>query len=203
MKFRKHRSLSVFNLNDTQSIYLDDRGRSPGFFCRDLPVRISRQIIEQLYQESEKRGGVNVRLCLHNGPDADFHSMIILERKGGKYPPHKHLKKGESMHIIQGELAVFSFDEQGSLDDCCILQLDSVLIYRVRVAQFHSIMPLTDVVIYHESTIGPFLGEENSILPEWAPDKDNQDQTDKFNERLLKAVQTEKKLQTSGMVDIL
>ena len=107
---------SEIQLNIPEKVRIDESGRSVGFFCRRLPVRIDGKLIQELIDESERRGGSNVRICLHDGPEALFHDMIILEHKGNKYyRPHMHPGKGDCMHIIEGSLAVFSFDDEGEL----------------------------------------------------------------------------------------
>lgn len=178
-------TLSTVLLNDPNDVRLDDQGRTPAYFCRTLPKRIDLALINELKTESSQRGNTNIRLCLHSSPDADFHSMLILEYQGGFYPPHKHLNKGESFHIIEGRLGVFAFNGEGVIVDAVSLSPDEILIYRIELGMFHCIRPLTEFVIYHESKPGPFLGTADSIIPDWAP---NIDDEQKFDEYLLKAL---------------
>ena len=86
---------SEIRIDDSEKIFVDESGRSVGFFCKRLPARVHCDLITELVNESEKRGGRNVRLCLHNEPEALIHNMIIVERKGKYYCPHKHIEKGE------------------------------------------------------------------------------------------------------------
>ena len=130
----------------------------------------------------------NVRLCLHEGSDSDFHDMVILERKSRHYRPHCHREKGESFHIIEGELGVFTFSESGVVIDSCIMTNDNIRIYKVKPNMFHAVLPLSDSVIYHETKPGPFLGKMDSIYPEWAPNVDNLDEIDIYLNKLKKAL---------------
>jgi glucose-6-phosphate isomerase len=149
---------------------------------------VDRTLIDELKQAAENYKGKNLRICLHPGPDAVFHSMIILERKGNYYPPHKHLEKGESWHIIEGTMGAFVFDEGGDIIDACRLDADGAFIYRVDVNAYHAVLPLTDYVIYHESKPGPFLGPQESIFPSWAPDPGDGPAVNGFVARLLNAL---------------
>ena len=47
--------------------------------------------------------------------------------------------------------------------------------YSIAVGMYHAVMPLSDPVIYHESKPGPFLGDGDSMYPDWAPAEDDSD----------------------------
>ena len=53
-------------------------------------------------------------------------------------------------------------------------------IYRVEVGMYHAVLPLSNPTIYHENKPGPFLGDEDSLFPEWAPSGENQAEIDKY-----------------------
>ena len=168
--------LKNFDPQDPQSVRPAVGGRTPAFFRPKLPIRIDRVLLEQLKEES--RGG-NIRICLHDRPESDFHEMIILERRGKYYRPHKHLN-GESYHIMEGRLGVFIYDEAGTIVDQTELSPGKNLIYRVGKHMLHSILPLSDLVIYHESKLGPFATEGASLFPDWAPPEEQTEAVQKF-----------------------
>jgi cupin fold WbuC family metalloprotein len=162
--------LSKIHLDDPDTFTIDEGIRSVAFFCIRRPVKIGREVIQELKNATLKYGGKNIRICLHSGPAESFHNMIILENRGEYYRPHKHLKKSDSIHIIEGEMAIFSFDDQGMVLDACRLNIHGNFIYRVEDNMYHVVMPLSPKVIYHESKLGPFLGDQDKIFPNWAPD---------------------------------
>jgi cupin fold WbuC family metalloprotein len=161
---------STLILTDSERVRVDAGGRSIGLFCRRLPARVDEKLLGELKDFAARHPAKNVRLCLHEGPEAPFHDMIILERRGAFHPPHRHHLKGETWHIIEGVLGCFSFDQDGRVGDSLRLGADGNLIYRVALEDYHTAIPLTDLVIYHESKPGPFLGAEDSLVPPWAPD---------------------------------
>ena len=177
--------LSNIDLMNERDVRIDKTGRSIGIFCRSLPASVGHTLIDGLKELSDLNGGVNVRLCLHSSPEAVFHSMIILENRGGYYRPHRHQDKGECFHIIEGELAVFAFDDQGNIIDACKLAPDANFIYRVEVNMVHAVLPLTDRVVYHESKLGPFLGDKDSIFPEWSCDGSDSETLHDYHQRLM------------------
>ena len=163
---------STVRLDDSASTRRDDSGKSVAFFCQRLPARVDQDLLEQLKRiaRDPATGGKNVRLCLHDGPGAAFHEMVILERKGRYYRPHKHLTKGESYHLIEGSMAAFIFEDDGTIADACVLDPSDRFLYRVGTNMYHAILPLSDWIVYHESKPGPFTGEGDSVYPAWAPD---------------------------------
>ena len=173
---RKLMGLSNISLlqPDSERLREDAGAKSVSFFVLRRPVKIDAAVIGELKEVSERRGGSNVRVCLHAGPDAVHHDMIILENQGKYYRPHKHDDKGEAFHIIEGRMGIFAFDESGAVIDAVVLEPQEI--YRVEAGMYHAVLPLTDRVIYHENKPGPFTGEGDSIFPEWAPDGTNNEE---------------------------
>lgn len=180
-------SLSTVSLGDENKVWLDDTGKSLAYFCRDLPAKVDRDVLEELKTNARQRGD-NARICLHDSPQSLFHSMIVLEW-GGKYRrPHLHRDKGETYHIIEGSMAVFTFSEKGEIIDSCILDIQGKnIIYRVQANSFHCAMPLSEYVIFHESRTGPFAGGD-SIFPSWAPEGQNENNASAYMDKLKKAL---------------
>lgn len=168
-------------------MWRDERAKSISFFCKQKPVRVGPELIADLKRIGQSSGR-NVRVCLHEGPDALFHEMVILENRGSYYRPHKHSGKGESFHIIEGSMAAFVFDEDGAIKDSCILEPGGCFLYKIGVNMYHAAVPMSDHVIYHESKLGPFTGEGDSIWADWAPDGRNADDVAAFQRKLLKSV---------------
>ncbi len=175
--------ISSIELNDPESVILDDGKKSMAFFCKRQPIKVDFELINKL-KGVMANTSKNVRLCLHESPEAYFHNMVVLERKGKYYRPHKHEDKGESFQMIEGSMAVFTFDENGKIIDSCVLQPDKNFLYKVGNNMFHTIMPLSDIIIYHESKPGPFKIDKDSIYPSWAPDGNNEEEVEEYKKRL-------------------
>jgi cupin fold WbuC family metalloprotein len=160
-------SLSTISLlaPDPAKLVEDPKARTRAFFCIRRPVRIDAALLAELRQLGEDG---NVRVCLHDGPAADHHDMVILEHPGRYYRPHHHDGKGECFHIMAGAMAVFVFEADGRVAEA--VRLEAGDIYRIGAGQIHAVMPLSDPVIYHENKPGPFSGPGDSIYPDWAPD---------------------------------
>lgn len=157
-------------LTNSDRFRVDDTGNSIGIFTRELPQGVDHRLLQELADKVINGEHSSVRLCLHDGPSADFHTMIIVDSLGTFYRPHKHRYKGECFHIIQGSLGLVLFDEDGQIQEACTLSAEQMPIYRLPVDVYHTVLPLTNLVIYHESKLGPYLESGDSIYPTWSPE---------------------------------
>ena len=72
----------------------------------------------------------DIRICMHKKSLDKHHDMIILQQKKNFYLPHKHLRKGETYHIIKGRMVCVLFNNNGKVKSKCVLK---VSIYVVQV----------------------------------------------------------------------
>ena len=135
--------------------------------------------------ESQAKNSVDkrIRLCVHQDINDDLHEMFIVIARGSYVRPHKHLNKTESFHIVKGLLDVVIFDDAGNVKE--IIPMGSIgsgkcFYYRLASSYFHTVVIKTDIVVFHETTNGPFKKEE-TIYAEWAPHPDKVSETHRFN----------------------
>ena len=129
-----------------------------------------------------------VRLCTHRSPDDRLHEMFIVHAKDCYVRPHKHIQKTESMSILEGEVDVILFNEDGEI--CQVNQLGApetgkIFYQKLPEETFHMLIIRTELLVFHEITLGPFL-KENTIFPEWAPIDYGADSLEFFNKINLK-----------------
>ena len=129
---------------------------------------LKNEIIEKLKKIAIKHPLKRARLCLHENLENKVHEMIIVAHKDGKIEPHKHpSSKPESYHVLEGELKVSIFDDDGSVKQTYFLKEDShPKMYRIKGNVWHQPVPVTDWVVYHEVATGPFIKEEDVIFLE-------------------------------------
>ncbi|MEO5336316.1 MAG: WbuC family cupin fold metalloprotein [Magnetospirillum sp. WYHS-4] len=115
-----------------------------------------------------------IRLCAHPGVEDSLHQMLIVHARGNYVPPHRHPGKSESYHMVEGDLDVVIFDDAGRIESHLTLGptgSGKPFFYRLSESRFHTLIPRSDWVVFHEITNGPFRREEMVIAP-WAPDDD-------------------------------
>jgi cupin fold WbuC family metalloprotein len=144
------------------------------FFRGQDIIRIERPALEALKKDAEKAVLRRARLCLHQSHDDKVQEMVIAFCRDSYVPPHRHLGKSESFHVIEGELMVVFFDSEGNVTERLKMgAIDSGLpfLYRLSSSIYHTVIPLTEWVIIHETAAGPFVKEES--FPTWAPGQDD------------------------------
>ncbi|MFZ5354282.1 MAG: WbuC family cupin fold metalloprotein [Bacillota bacterium] len=146
-------------------------------------IKINKDLIEKLKKIALENDRKRARINLHKTLDDLLHEMIIVHTKGAYVRPHKHSKKSESFHMIEGSLIFYLFNDNGKVIDKFTVGADKnseYFSFRLSNNQWHSIVPVTDFVVFHEITNGPFTGVNDSIFPDWAPKEDQLDEIKEF-----------------------
>ena len=82
-------------------------------------------------------------------------------------------------------MAVFVFHDDGKVLDACVLDGKEAFVYRVGAGIFHTDVPLTDYVIHHESTLGPFQGDQDRVFAPWSPDGSDREEYMAYRDGLV------------------
>jgi cupin fold WbuC family metalloprotein len=111
------------------------------------------------------------RVCVHADDTTAVQEMIIAMREEVLFRPHRHLNKTESFHMIEGAVDVVVFDEDGR--PVRAVQLAATgggksFYYRLNEAHYHAILPRSPIVVFHETTTGPF-SKNDTQFADWAP----------------------------------
>jgi cupin fold WbuC family metalloprotein len=112
------------------------------------------------------------RLCLHRGDGDLVHEMIIALAGDCLFKPHRHFAKSESYHMIDGRMVFIMFDNNGTSSQAALLTppgQGGTFCFRISEPIYHAVLPLDNVVVYQETTNGPFKPGEATIAP-WAPE---------------------------------
>jgi cupin fold WbuC family metalloprotein len=111
------------------------------------------------------------RINLHPASTDRLHEMIIAFWADSFVPPHRHLDKSESFHVIEGEVDVVFFSDEGAVTQVLSLAPPGSakpFAYRLNGKAWHSVIPRSPQVVLHETTNGPFI-RGGMDLPAWAP----------------------------------
>ena len=135
--------------------------KSLSFFTTTNNGLFSKELYDEfssILQNDEER----FRVSLHTSSKDDLHNMIIGMRKSSRVYPHKH-KRSESYHILKGKMLLIFFNEDGSVDKKITMSPHDTIIARVDAGSYHAVIALKNV-IYHETRLGPFIAEGDSIF---------------------------------------
>jgi cupin fold WbuC family metalloprotein len=111
------------------------------------------------------------RLCLHRAADDAVQEMIIVMCRDVLFRPHRHKAKTESFHMVEGILDLVLFGDKGEPEKVVRLGpvgSGQIFCHRLCVSQFHAVLPLSDFVVMHETTTGPWM-QDNAEFAPWAP----------------------------------
>jgi cupin fold WbuC family metalloprotein len=146
------------------------REKSPGIYVIDEPiVTIGKSDIQLLADVVDRTALKRNRILGHKSDTSDVHEMLIVLSRATIVKPHKHPHSDESMHVIEGEVDVQIYDEQGG--KLQLIQMGTFnslksFYYRVPRNTFHAVIPQSDRVVVHEVIHGPFTAN-SSIFANW------------------------------------
>jgi cupin fold WbuC family metalloprotein len=110
------------------------------------------------------------RLCAHPAPEADQHDMLIASHRDTYVAPHRH-PKSESFIVVEGEADLLLFETDGRLTRRITMgppKSGLPLFYRMPAGRYHSLAIRSEVLVFVESTRGPFSRQDMEEAP-WAP----------------------------------
>ena len=155
----------------------------------DIPM-VDKQEIGYFKELSLENDRKRIRLCTHSTPEAVLHEMLIVHGKDAYVRPHKHLAKSESVHIIEGQVDVVLFTDDGRIQQVIKMgdySSNSVFFYRLEQPIFHTLIVRSEVLVFHETTNGP-LDKDTTIFAPWAPTGTAPDLVDTFISDLKKRI---------------
>ena len=161
-------------------------------FADERIVKVGSEVMEMLKESVSHIESKRMRLCTHPDIGSDLHEMFVVLTKDTYIRPHKHIGKSESFHIIEGSLDVAIFNDSGSIHD--VVQLGDHLsgfdfYYRLSEPRYHTPVVTSDIVVFHETTKGPFVRSDTVYAP-WAPEEGESAAGRVFIEGLKKSLRT-------------
>jgi len=155
-------------------------------FADESTVTVDHQDIQQLKEYSDLNERKRIRLCAHRDIEDRIHEMLIIHTKNTYVRPHKHINKTESFHIIEGTTDIVIFSDDGAILDLIEMSDysgEKVFYYRLSEPLFHTVIIKSEVVVFHETTSGPFR-REDMVFAEWSPPESEVEATHLFFKKL-------------------
>jgi cupin fold WbuC family metalloprotein len=146
--------------------------RAPGVFYTSRPFVLADAALLAFLKAAAARTPLRrARLCAHPDPGAAQHDMLIVSAAGTYVAPHRHPVKTESFVVLEGEADCLLFEADGRIAD--VVRMGSTgsgqpFFYRMPVNRYHSLAIRSEVLVFAESTMGPFSSAATENAP-WAP----------------------------------
>tara|TARA_B100000575_G_scaffold289911_1_gene292583 strand:- start:863 stop:1300 length:438 start_codon:yes stop_codon:yes gene_type:complete len=129
-------------------------------------IKLNKNLIEKLKKKAFKSKLKRSRICAHKSDGDKIHEMFVCLHKDTYVAPHFHKNKTESYHIIEGKVDIYFFNKKGEVQNKILLNSKSKnqnFYLRLNPNIFHTLVPKTKYVIFHEVTNGPFNKKENRL----------------------------------------
>jgi len=155
-------------------------------------VKVGREELDWLKAQAARNPRKRVRLCAHKGVEDRIHEMLIVHARGVYVRPQKHPNKTESVHLVDGAVDVIMMDEMGEILEVIPMRdatLGGPFYYRIAEPYYHTMFIRSDVVVFHETTNGPFA-RTNTIFAPWSPEEHDQAAVQQFMDGLARRVET-------------
>jgi cupin fold WbuC family metalloprotein len=143
-----------------------------------------RQLIERARQSPRLRINHNFHATMEENP----HRFLNVMLRGTYVTPHRHLDppKAESFLVLEGEIAFFTFDDEGAIASKHILGRDAIGI-DIDPGIWHTLAVLSDEAVCYEVKPGPYTAANDKDFAPWAPREGDPDAA-AYLERLLASI---------------
>jgi len=165
--------------------------QSPEVFLAEGPIAAIGQAelntLKSAVNASAKR---RARINTHADGEDALHEMIIAIDPTSYIRPHKHPGKSEAFHIVEGEVDIVVFTDDGEIDRIVPLGPPGgrrPFYYRMSNAFFHTLIIRSDLLIVHEITNGPFRPSA-TVFADFAPDDREVEKAAAYQAGLLQRV---------------
>ncbi len=138
-------------------------------------ISLCHNDMEELKKNAKNEPLRRSRYCLHTDNTQLVHEMIIAQCYDTYNPPHRHVGKPKSFHMIEGRMKVVLFDDGGNVTNSFVMAPPGsrgVTIFRLNKPCYFTVVPLDDIVIVHETVQGPFDPSKKDNAP-WAPPQED------------------------------
>ena len=149
---------------------LTETGEGIFYAAHPLPI-VDQRLIDFLKQAARTTPRRRARFCAHPSADADQHDMLIVSDRDTYIAPHRHLAKSETFIVLEGLVDIVLLDEHGDVTDIVAMgpaASGKPFFYRMPPRQFHTLAIKSELLVFMESTKGPFRAGDNENAP-WAP----------------------------------
>jgi len=108
---------------------------------------------------------------MHLTHEDPVQEMLIAMCRGCAVAPNRAVGRSESLQMVEGEMLLILLDESGEVVQRVEMGVPAsgkTFLYRFTSTPWHTMIPLTDMVVVHEALQGPFV-KSSEAAPEWMP----------------------------------
>lgn len=134
-------------------------------------ITLTRADLGAIADQAAKNPRKIARLCLHQSMTDPLHEMVIVNLRETYIRPHKNRGKQKSFLVLEGAMDVVVFADGGQITE--VHRLGSFgsgrpHYFRLNHTRYHTLRVQSPVVLFQETTTGPFVPSDTEFAP-WAP----------------------------------
>jgi cupin fold WbuC family metalloprotein len=156
------------------------------YYAGAAVARVGDEEVAFLKERAAANPRLRCRLCLHDGPSAAQHEMLIVHHRDCYVRPHRHEQKSESLIVVDGEAVAFVFGDDGRIERSFRLGpagSGAAFSYFMPAGVWHGLAIVSTWFTFLEAAAGPFVRAETTF-PVWAPDGSDAIRASKYVEQL-------------------
>ena len=157
------------------------------FFVDKKNFSLSSIDTNYLVGKAKKSKRQRARLCVHDNIDSNLHEMFIVKLKDTYVRPHKNFNKCKSFEVLEGEMDLVIFDENGKIIEViemCEYRQMKCFFYRITETIYHSLIIRSNYALFKETITGPFKSQD-TIYADWSPPENDLNKVHDFMENSL------------------
>jgi len=145
------------------------------YYSQEAASSVGAKDMDRLKELALKNPRQRVRLCTHKGVEDKIQEMFIIHGRDVYVRPHKHLTRGESFQVLEGEVDIVLFDDAGNVTR--VIEMGDPLsgkafYFRLDDPVFHTLRIHSPVLCFKEVTSGPF-NKQDTVFSPWSPEDKN------------------------------
>lgn len=154
------------------------RESNQALFNTDDVLPVDEPLIRTLKERAFSTPSRRYRLCLHHSPDELVQEMIVVHCRDNYSRPHYHPGTATSFLILEGELSLFLFEDDGTVTRTIEMGArDSGKPFSLRLQPNVWHMPVcrSEQIVFYETMQGPFERDSVNVWAPWSPAEDDPD----------------------------
>jgi cupin fold WbuC family metalloprotein len=131
---------------------------------------LDRALIARTLERARLSARLRSNHNFHPSDASNPHRFLNAFVRGTYAAPHRHISppKPESFVMLQGQLALFVFDDHGQVSECLVLGGET-LGADVAEGTWHTLVPLSEEAVCFEVKPGPYDPATDKEFAPWAP----------------------------------
>ena len=144
--------------------------------------RITDNLIDETLEKARQSTRKRAMHCFSDNHVSIQH-MINACLHGTYMQPHKHENpdKTEIVSILRGRMAIFTFEQNGEISTCTILDDHGPnKALEIPPGTWHTMMVMDDEAVVHEIVTGPYESSTHKIFAQFSPSEDEFDEASHY-----------------------